>query len=104
MTNDNKYCATYPTGVMFIYTIGASGFHAAGTAVVKAQTPERCAELANESSDPHFNLTYHAMNAQVVEESNSFWRDGELVTIREYGHPELPSGYNAGNWQDNKYT
>ncbi len=88
---------------MFIYTIGAGGMHASGLAVVKAQTPERCAELANEYTDPHYDLTYHAMNAEVVEESNTFFRDGELVTIREYGHPELPSGYDASKWQDCHY-
>ena len=77
---------------MRVFSIGAGGYRAVGLMVVAAETAERAAELANETTDTEqYHLTYYAHNAQVCEGVSDANSMEYVITSREYGHPELPS-------------
>ena len=95
--------------MMKVYEIGAGGYRAVGLIIVIAGSKEHAAELANKHSrelaadkrNPDYNLTYHALNAKVLDgvlattEPAHRWDhrqpEPRVLTMREYGMPELPS-------------
>lgn len=75
---------------MNIYTFNAGGYYAIGTVVVAAPSFEVGIKLANEASDPKFNLTYHGVMTPdyigICDENKP-----RVLNIHEWGMPNLPS-------------
>lgn len=81
--------------MMNIYVINGGGYYVIGTAVVAAPTHAIAVQLANEASDPKWELTYHGnANREAIGICDE--NEPRVMSLHEWGMPHLPSKGSGG--------
>lgn len=75
---------------MRIFEIHAGGFNASGLAVVAHKTVDEAVTMANENTDPQFDLIYHPHFVKELGQLHGR-RVAHVMTQHEFGFPHLPS-------------